>query len=74
MASAAASIAAIAVGQDALDLLGGIGQLAEQQAGSGSVVSRPAAWPSSIARSVRETTWPKKLFVEATAISLLALV
>lgn len=63
----------IAVGEDALDLLGGIGQLAEQQ------LDLPAGQPAhrlteQHRQKREETTCPKKLFVEATAISLLALV
>jgi hypothetical protein len=36
--------------------------------------SLPLACASSMARSVRLTTWPKNDFVEATAISLFAFV
>ena len=38
------------------------------------VVSLPLTCASSSASNVSETTWPMKLLVEATAISLLALV
>ena len=36
--------------------------------------SLPFAWASSIASSVKLTTWPKNDFVDATAISLFAFV
>ncbi len=60
--------------QNPLDLLGRIGKLAEQHArllsGQAVLDLRQQQGP----KSVRLTTWPMKLLVEATAISLLAFV
>lgn len=64
----------LALGKDALDLLGRVRQLAESGGEIWFIRSLPFAWASSIASSVKLTTWPKNDFVDATAISLFAFV